>query len=126
MDASTRRALFGTDEPEPPTLALRAGPLYLRLRGTRLLPVHAGAHEVWHGVAFLYRDTGWGTPEPVVTEMNHTISPECFSVRLRAYVPVQPRIDLCIAIDGEGSGRVRYEAAAVAQANIRTHAQAYV
>ena len=69
MDASKRRVLFGTDEPEPPTLALRAGPLYLRLRGTRLLPVHAGAHEIWHGVAFLYRDTGWGTPEPVVTEM---------------------------------------------------------
>ena len=120
MDAATRRALFGTDEPEPPTLALRAGRLSLRLRGTRLLPVHVGAHEVWHGVAFLYRDTGWGTPEPVVTEMNHTIGPECFSVRLRAYVPVQPRIDLCIAIDGESNGRVRYEVAAEARGDIAT------
>ena len=121
MDAPTRRALFGTEEPELPTLALRAGPLSLRLRGTRLLPVHAGAHEVWHGVAFLYRDTGWGTPEPVVTEMNHTIGLDGFSVRLRAYVPVQPRIDLGIAIDGDSSGRVRYEAAAMAQGDIATH-----
>ena len=121
MDAPTRRALFGTEEPELPTLALRAGPLSLRLRGTRLLPIHAGAHEVWHGVAFLYRDTGWGTPEPVVTEMNHTIGLDGFSVRLRAYVPVQPRIDLCIAIHGESSGRVRYEAAAMAQGDIATH-----
>ena len=58
MHAATRHALFGTEELDPQTLALRAGPLYLRLRGTRPLPVHAGAHEVWHGVAFLYRDTG--------------------------------------------------------------------
>lgn len=121
MDASTRRALFGTEEPEPPTLALRAGPLTLKLRGTRLLPVHAGAHEVWHGVAFLYRDTGWGTPEPVVDEISHTIQPDSFSVRLRAHVPVAPRIDLCIAIDGNSSGQVRYEATAVAQGDIATH-----
>ena len=39
-------------------MALRAGPLSLRLRGTRLLPVHAGAHEVWHGVAYLYHGSG--------------------------------------------------------------------
>ena len=121
MDAATRRALFGTDEPEPPTLALRAGPLSLRLRGTRLLPVHVGAHEVWHGVAFLYRDTGWGTPEPVVDEISHTIQPDSFSVRLRAHVPVAPRIDLWISICGESSGRVRYEASAVAQGDIATH-----
>ena len=57
MDVSTRRALFGTDESEPPTLALQAGPLSLRLQGTRLLPVYALGQEVWHGVAFLYRDT---------------------------------------------------------------------
>lgn len=121
MDASTRRALFGTEEPVPPTLALRAGPLSLRLRGTRLLAIHADAHEVWHGVAFLYRDTGWGTPEPVVDEMNHTAQPDGFSVRLRAHVPVQPRIDLYIAIEGDSSGRVRYEAEAVAQGDIATH-----
>ena len=121
MDAATRRALFGTDEQEPPALALRAGPLSLRLRGTRLLAVHAGAYEVWHGVAFLYRDTAWGTPEPVVTKVEHTIGRDAFSVRLQAFVPVQPRIDLCIAIDGESSGRVRYEAAATAQGDIATH-----
>ena len=44
--------------------------------------------------------------------MDHTIGPDDFSVRLRAYVAVQPRIDLCIAIDGKSSGQVRYEVAA--------------
>ena len=121
MDTPTRRALFGTDEPQLPTLALRAGPLSLRLRSTRLLSIHAGAHEVWHAVAFLYRDTDWGTPEPVVDEISHTIRADSFNVRLRAHVPVQPRIDLSITIAGESNGRVRYEVVAQAQGDIATH-----
>ena len=121
MDVSTRRALFGTDESEPPTLALQAGPLSLRLQGTRLLPVYALGNEVWHGVAYLYRDTGWGTPEPVVDEIHHTINPDDFTVRLQAHVPGLPRIDLCIEIDGDRAGRVRYVATAMAQGDIATH-----
>lgn len=121
MDALTSRALFGTEELQPPTLALNAGPLSLRLQGTRLLPVYVGGHEVWHGAAFLYRDTGWGTPQPVVDEIIQETRSGGFSVRLRAHVPVQPRIDLHIEIDGDSRGQVRYAATAMAQGDIATH-----
>ena len=69
METLPPRLLLGTADPAAPVLALRAGPLHVRLSGTRLLALHAGGHEVWHGAWFLYRDTGWGTPEPVVDRL---------------------------------------------------------
>ena len=73
METPSPRLLLGTAEPAAPVLALRAGPLQVRLQGTRLLALHAGGHEVWHGAWFLYRDTGWGTPEPVVDRLEQLV-----------------------------------------------------
>ena len=45
-------------------MASRAGPLALPLalpRGKQQ-HIHCGEHETWHRVAFVLRDTGWGTP----------------------------------------------------------------
>jgi hypothetical protein len=120
MDRSTRRALFGTLETEPPVIPLRAGPLALRLQGTRLLAVEAAGHEVWHGVALLYRDPGWGTPEPVVDDCDCRREEDGFAVDIRAHVPSTPVIDLRIRIVGDASGRVRYEGTAVPRGDIAT------
>jgi hypothetical protein len=120
MDTSTRRALFGTLETEPPVTLLRAGPLALRLQGTRLLAMEAAGHEVWHGAALLYRDPGWGTPEPVVDICECRLTDGGFTVDIHAHVPSTPRIDLRIRIDGDASGRVRYEGTFVPCGDIAT------
>lgn len=121
MPAYLRRVLYGTDEPVPQPLPLRAGPLALELRGVHLLALHAHGHAVWHGVAFLYRDTGWGTPEPVVQSLEYSPCADGFHVRIRAYVPAEPPIALRVDIDGDAAGRVRYAATAVPRGDIQTH-----
>ena len=121
-DEDTRRVLlFGTDEVPPPEQQLQAGLLSLRLAGTRLLSIHAGPHEVWHGVSFLFRDADWGTPEPVVEQIEHEPLAGGFRVTVRAHVPVNPRIDLHIRIEGTEAGRVRYEGTATACGDIDTN-----
>ncbi|TFY98552.1 hypothetical protein [Ramlibacter rhizophilus] len=116
-----RLALFGTDEPIEPALTLQAGPLTVRVRGTRIVSIHAQGHEVWHGVAFLYRDSDWGTPEPVVEHIQHHANAQGFQVQVRACVPVQPPIELRITIDGDAAGRIRYEGVATPHGDIATN-----
>ena len=120
-DDTCRLLLFGTDEVQPPERRLQAGPLSMRLVGTRLLSIHAGPHEVWHGVSFLYRDSDWGTPEPVVEQIEHESLAGGFRVIVRAHVPVNPRIDLHITIEGAATGRVRYDGTATACGDIGTN-----
>ena len=62
VTASVLAALYGTDEALAPEVALRAGPLSMTLRGGCLVDLKVAGHEVWHGVAFVYRDPDWGTP----------------------------------------------------------------
>lgn len=111
--------LLGTTEESPPVQVLHAGALTLRLRGIRLLEVRVAGHEVWHGVAFLYRDTGWGTPEPVVDAVHHGATAEGgFELRMEAHIPAQERIDLVIQLTGHPEGVVRYEVCATPRADL--------
>lgn len=121
MDGATRRALFGTDEPVDEVRVLRAGALTLRLRGTRVLDICAGQHEVWHGIAFLYRDPDWGTPEPVLDRIALEQGDDRFRAQLWAHVPTAPAIDLRLLIEGHADGRVRYTGTAVPRGDIATH-----
>lgn len=118
--ASLHRALFGTDEAVPPTLALTTGPLTVRLRGTRVVGIHVDGHEVWHGVAFLYRDRHWGTPEPVVERLDHWRSGDGFHVEVDAVLPAVVPLDLRITIDADG-GLLRYAAAATPRGDVETN-----
>ncbi len=115
---SLPRLLLGTDEPVPPVHALGAGPLQVRLRGTRLLAIEAAGHEVWHGAAFLYRDEGWGTPEPVADRTHVEQREGGFTVRIEGHIPARERIALRIEITGTPDGRLTYEAAATPCADL--------
>jgi hypothetical protein len=117
MSALERLALYGCDEPLPQRLTLRAGPLSFELVGGRFGPVYAHGHEVWHGLAFLFRDVGWGTPEPVFEVLSHDIEGEGFVLRLRGHIPCapedvvgQPAEGACIGLDlqvrGDADGRL--------------------
>ncbi len=110
--------LLGTDEPVPAALLLRAGPLQVRLRGTRLLALEVAGHEVWHGAAFLYRDEGWGTPEPVAQTTRIEEREDGFTVRIDGHIPACQRIDLRIEITGHADGSLTYDARATPCADL--------
>ena len=69
MSARERLSLYGCDERLPSRLSLRAGPVSFELVGGRFGPLRVNGHEVWHGLAFLFRDAAWGTPEPVFEQV---------------------------------------------------------
>ncbi len=114
---SLARILFGTDEPVAERVRLKAGPLALDLRGAKILHIRCGEHEVWHGVAFLFRDADWGTPEPVVDHVDSTIGDSSFRVEIRGRFPTVPEIDFTLRIDG-ADGRIAFEGIAVPRGDI--------
>ncbi|MBO9642315.1 MAG: hypothetical protein J7603_04250 [Pseudacidovorax sp.] len=112
--------LYGTTQAPDDAVALTAGPVTLRLQGTRLAALCVAGHEVWHGVAFLYRDAGWGTPEPRVLRCTHRVEGEGFVVDIEALIDAGEGIDLQLHIEGSADGRLRYEAAATPRADLLT------
>ena len=118
MTASRDRLLFGTDEPVPPTTRLCAGPLTLELRAGRLWHLCADDIEVWHGVAFLYRDADWGTPEPIIERCESSIAARSFRIRCAGHFPTVPRIDFRLDFEGTEKGFVRVTGEAVPRGDI--------
>lgn len=118
MGVLPARLLLGTDEPVPAALSLRAGPLRVRVRGTRLLAMDVAGHEVWHGGAFLYRDEGWGTPEPVADATRVEERDGGFTVVVQGHIPARHRIDLRIEITGTDDGCLTYDARATPCADL--------
>ncbi len=123
MSARERLALYGCDEPLPQRLKLRVGPLSLELVGGRFGPVCAHGHEVWHGLAFLFRDAAWGTPEPVYEVLHHHTEGAGFSLTLRGHIPCAPedvagqpaegaRIELALQLRGDTDGVLHLQARA--------------
>ena len=124
MSAPQRQALFGCDEPPTSRLSLRAGALSFDLVGGRFGPVRVDAHEVWHGLAFLFRDSGWGTPEPVFEKVQHRQGAESFELNLQGYIPGAPydetstlangpRILIDLQVQGHANGQLDFQADAV-------------
>ena len=118
MDASVLTALYGTDEPLPFEVALRAGPLSMTLRGGEIVDLQVAGYEVWHGVTFLYRDPDWGTPKPVYQRALHMVEEDGFSLQLEGYIPTQPVIDLLLTLQGDSHGTVKLQARAVPRGDL--------
>lgn len=93
---SERRVLFGCLETLAPRQYLQAGPVSLIRQGTRWGPICVHGHEVWHGVEFLLRDTGWGTPATVLDSEQLLTDEKGFELQVQAHIP-------CLAQDVIGS-----------------------
>ena len=79
-------ALFGTDEPAPPPVLLRAGSLTAELEAGNLRHIKVGPIEVLRAISFIVRDRHWGTYGPVISDLVAEQSEAAFSVRYRAEV----------------------------------------
>ena len=84
MDTSLLRTLYGTDEPPAERRRFQAGPLSVEFEAGNLRRFCFGGVEVLRGIAFLVRDTGWGTYRAAITDLDVQERPGLFSIRYRA------------------------------------------
>ena len=119
MAASEQLALFGCQETLAPHQLLQAGPLVLTYQDGRFGPMFVNGHEVWHGVAFLLRDAGWGTPATVVDEAQLCMQAQGFEFQLSAHIPCaatdvlgvwhpHARVNLAMRVKGDALGSVHF------------------
>jgi hypothetical protein len=85
-------ALFGTTQPAPERIELKAGPVSATLEAGALRWVRFGDVEVLRGIAFLVRDRNWDTPSPILSDLKVIQSDRSFRVTFKA---------LCRTADGE-------------------------
>ena len=111
--------LFGTDEDVAERIALCAGPLTLVASGARVWNIRCGDREIWHGIAFLFRDADWGTPEPIVDDMESTISESAFLLRIVGHFATAPAIDFRLTIQGHSAGCVTFSGEAVPRVDVQ-------
>jgi len=114
-----QRVLFGCQEALAPRQILQAGPVSLMRQGTRFGPISVNGHEVWHGVEFLLRDAGWGTPGARLGTEHLHVDAQGFDLQLTAYVPCsaedvlgiwdpQARVCLDMHVQGDVQGSLHF------------------
>jgi len=83
-------ALLGFAEAAPRRRAFAAGVFQGELMGGRFGPLQVNGHEVWHGLAYLLRDIGWGTPEPVFDKIFEQTHADGLLMELKGQIPCAP------------------------------------
>ena len=80
QSAEIRRRLFGTDEEVPPALHLAAGALSCQLEAGAIRCLSWQGTELIRGMAYLLRDTNWGTAPAEVRQLHVEQQPKAFRV----------------------------------------------
>jgi hypothetical protein len=107
LDASLLRTLYGTDEPPAGCRRFRAGPLSVGFEAGNLRHLRFGAVEILRGIAFLVRDTGWGTYGATITDFDTREQPGLFSIRYQARCSgPEGAFAYQARIEGRASGRL--------------------
>src|SRR5256885_14765756 len=99
-------ALCGTEQVDPASRVLCAGPLAVELENGALRYVGLGGIEMIRAIAFLVRDENWGTFTPKIENLTIDESADGFSVSYRATCEDQKRrlaYDATIAGLNDGS-----------------------
>jgi hypothetical protein len=112
--AEERRAmlLFGTAEPVVPMRSLAAGQLTAKLDRGNIRYVRWGGLEVLRAIAFVIRDTAWGTYDPAISELAIEEAAGRFSISYAAR-----------CVGPEGSFRYRAEILGSADGALTFHAR---
>lgn len=119
--------LCGTDQAEPPTRVLRAGPLSAELDNGQLRYVRLGDVEVLRAIAFLVRDENWGTFAPDLRDLKIAESAGGFAVSYKAScADASRRIDYQATITGKADGSLRFEATATPATDVLTNRTGFI
>ena len=84
LDESLLKTLYGTDEPPAERRQFQAGALCVEFEAGNLRRLRFGGVEVLRGIAFLVRDTGWGTYRAAIADLDAQEQPGLFRIRYRA------------------------------------------
>ncbi len=84
LDTNLLKVLYGTDEPPAQRRRFQAGPLSVEFEAGNLRYIRFGGAEVLRGIAFLVRDTGWGTYQPAITGLVTQEQHSLFEIRYQA------------------------------------------
>jgi len=113
--------LYGTNEKEPESRILTAGPLAVTLQDGNLRTLRFRGHEVLRAVSFLVRDKDWGTCAADISGLAVEAGSDSFSVRYKARftAPDGANLDCAIAITGT-SGGLSFAADCISDADFET------
>src|SRR6266851_7297551 len=101
--------LCGTDETDPASRRLRAGPLSVELENGNLRYVRFAGIEVLRGIAFLVRDENWGTFTPTITDLEVEAGGGSFQVTYRGTcADAKRRLVYTAAIVGSSDGSLAF------------------
>jgi hypothetical protein len=119
--------LCGTEEVEPPSRKLTAGPLTAELENGQLRYVAFGGVEALRGIAFLVRDQNWGTYTPRVDSLSVKEGAGSFTVEYRALcADGDQRLQYEARITGSSDGGLTFEAVATPETDFVTNRTGFV
>ena len=106
-------ACFGTAQPPPERLELGAGPVSMTLENGALRWIRLGDVEVLRGLAFLVRDSNWGTSSPEITDLDLRRAQGGFRLRFKALCRTsEGDLPWSAEITGDADGRVHFTGSA--------------
>src|SRR5215470_6662031 len=126
-DASRAVRLCGTEETDPPTRRLTAGPLSVVLENGQLRYVTFAGREVLRGIAFLVRDENWGTYTAKIEGLVIEEKAEGFTVAYRALcADAKQRLVYRARITGQSDGSLAFEAVAEPETDVITNRTGFI
>lgn len=119
--------LYGTDQPNPETLALRAGPLTATFDNGQLRWITLGGVEVIRAIAFLIRDRNWSTAVPVLKNVVADTADGGFHLRFEAHCEtIDGKLTWHGDLVGRPDGSLSYEGWATPEADFLTGRTGFV
>jgi hypothetical protein len=127
VDPSRAVRLCGTEEVDPPSRKLTAGPLTVELENGQLRYVAFESVEVLRGVAFLVRDQNWGTYTPQIDSLSVKEEAGTFSVEYRGVcADASQQLTYEARITGSSDGALAFHAVAVPETDFVTNRAGFV
>src|SRR5689334_16470114 len=120
-------ALFGTTQPAPEQIALKAGPISVTFEAGALRWIRLGDVEVLRGIAFLVRDRNWDTPAPLLSNLQIDQTERGFRVTFSALCRTDDgELPWSAEIVGEADGTLRYTGTASPATDFVTNRTGFV
>ena len=120
-------ALCGTDETDPESRKLRAGPLSVELENGNLRYVRFAGIEVLRGIAFLVRDENWGTFTPTIADLEVEEGDGAFRASYRGTcADAKRRLVYTASIVGSSDGSLAFTVVATAETSLETNRAGFV
>ena len=124
---SRRLKLCGTDEIDPPSQKLAAGPLTAELENGQLRYIALNGVEVLRGIAFLVRDQNWGTYAPQINSLSVTDGAGQFTVEYKALcADANQRLAYEARISGSSDGVLTFDTVATPETDFVTNRAGFV